>query len=103
MIMVLRRATIRMMPVFTGNTGGTPKSGYFHIGHNTTTMMVLGPCESANMNLGSLFEARLERTWGNPSWWNLLVVLPWVVLIIFDLMDSEQIKSRLPESEPHVG
>jgi hypothetical protein len=39
----------------------------------------------ANMILGSSFGTRLDRTWGNPSWWNLLVVLPFAVLIIFDL------------------
>ena len=33
------------------------------------------------MNFGS-FDRRIEDTWGNPSWWNLVVVLPFVVLVI---------------------
>jgi hypothetical protein len=28
------------------------------------------------------FEARFERSWGRPSWWNLLIVLPWVAVAI---------------------
>jgi hypothetical protein len=35
------------------------------------------------MNLDSSFGARLGRTWGNPSWWNLLIMLPWVLGVGF--------------------
>lgn len=37
------------------------------------------------MTLGSSFERRLERTWGKPSWWNLLAALPWALFVIFSL------------------
>jgi hypothetical protein len=48
-------------------------------------MMVIGPRESARMNVSSSFESRFERTWNNPSWWNLLVVLPFALCVIVSL------------------
>jgi hypothetical protein len=48
-------------------------------------MMVSDSFECADMNFSSLFEPRFDRSWSNPSWWNLLVALPWVVLVLFDL------------------
>jgi hypothetical protein len=50
-------------------------------------MMVIGLRESADMSLGSSFETRFERTWGNPSWWNLLVVLPFALFVVLSLYD----------------
>jgi hypothetical protein len=29
------------------------------------------------------FQKRFDKVWGNPSWWNLVVVLPWVVGMVF--------------------
>jgi hypothetical protein len=43
--------------------------------------MVPALWDSPDMNLGSSFDRRFEKTWGNPSWWNLVVVLPFVVLV----------------------
>ena len=48
-------------------------------------MMFVVPLTPANMNLDTSFGSRLERTWGNPSWWNLVVVLPWALFVIFGL------------------
>jgi hypothetical protein len=48
-------------------------------------MMVVVPLTLANMTLGTSFGSRLERTWGNPSWWNLVAVLPWALFVIFGL------------------
>lgn len=48
-------------------------------------MIVVPFAGLANMKIGSSFGARLEQTWGNPSWWNLLVVLLWVVGMAFML------------------
>jgi len=39
------------------------------------------------MSLGSSFETRFERTWNNPSWWNLLVVLPFALFVVLVLYD----------------
>jgi len=49
--------------------------------------MVIGLREPADMSLGSSFETRLKRSWGNPSWWNLLVVLPFALFVILALYD----------------
>ena len=38
------------------------------------------------MTLGQVVdhvERQTKRTWANPSWWNLLVVLPWTIGTIF--------------------
>jgi hypothetical protein len=32
--------------------------------------------------------ARTTRTWNHPSWWNLLVVLPWVLGLAFLIQES---------------
>jgi hypothetical protein len=39
------------------------------------------------MILGASFGTRFDRTWGNPSWWNLLVVLPWAAFVILALCE----------------
>jgi hypothetical protein len=49
------------------------------------------------MKIGSSFGARLEQTWGNPSWWNLLIVLPWVlgmVVMLYGFRTDEVTASR---------
>jgi hypothetical protein len=60
-------------------------------------MMVSGP----DMHLGSSFESRLNRTWSNPSWWNLLIVLPWVMLVIFELYGfrADQLRAAREKTE----
>jgi len=38
------------------------------------------------MTIGKIvdqMEQRATRAWGHPSWWNLLVVLPWTIGLIF--------------------
>ncbi len=42
------------------------------------------------VTLGQIVDSRIrdaERRWTNPSWWNLLVALPWVLGVIFLLHD----------------
>src|SRR5215471_8314795 len=38
--------------------------------------------------------ARSRRTWNHPSWWNLLVVLPWVLGLAF-LIQESRIESQI--------
>ena len=38
------------------------------------------------MTIGQLvdhLQQRVDQTWRNPSWWNLLVVLPWTIGLVF--------------------
>lgn len=58
--------------------------------------IVVGECAvisgcTALMSIGKAIEemvARTSRTWNHPSWWNLLVVLPWVVGLTFLIQES---------------
>jgi hypothetical protein len=46
-------------------------------------------------------EARISRTWNRPSWWNLLVVLPWVLgsaFLIHESRTESQIAGRQQSS-----
>lgn len=64
-------------------------------------MMVIVVRES-DMSLGSSFQTRFERTWGNPSWWNLLVVLPFALFVILALYDfrTDQITAAREQTVP---
>src|SRR5271157_285978 len=46
---------------------------------------------SRTMPIGNAIDemvARTSRTWSHPSWWNLLVVLPWVLGLSFLIQQS---------------
>jgi hypothetical protein len=52
------------------------------------------------MALDQLFrhiETRFERSWGRPSWWNLLIVLPWVVgavFLLYGFREDQRVAAR---------
>lgn len=52
------------------------------------------------MTLGQILDRRVrdaERRWANPSWWNLLVALPWAlgaVLLVHDWQVNRTIATR---------
>ena len=46
--------------------------------------MFLAPLGPTDMNPDNWL-GRFKQTWGNPSWWSLLIALPWAIFVIFSL------------------